>query len=112
QAADRRPASQSEVAGGADGAEAPHAHAGARAASLALQCAARTRCLLRAAEQLATSGSLSRCGAAPLVSDTTPAESTPTDLGAIQRVASTLPIAFDPHHSPARGFLGPRWVTF
>jgi hypothetical protein len=56
QAADRRPASQSEVAGGADGAEAPHAHAGARAASLALQCAARARCLLRAAEQLATRG--------------------------------------------------------
>jgi hypothetical protein len=28
------------------------------------------------------------------------------------RVAGTLPIAFDPHHSPARGFLGPRWVTF
>src|SRR5438552_7925177 len=33
-------------------------------------------------------------------------------MGAIQRVAGTLPIAFDPHHSPARGFLGPRWVTF
>src|SRR5437870_549771 len=56
QAADRRPASQSEVAGGADGAEAPHAHAGSIAASLALQCAARARCLLRAAEQLATLG--------------------------------------------------------
>src|SRR6266542_2925685 len=33
-------------------------------------------------------------------------------MGAIQCVAGTLPIAFDPHHSPARGFLGPRWVTF
>src|SRR5437870_8234874 len=33
-------------------------------------------------------------------------------MGAIQRVAGTLPIALDSHHSPARGFLGPRWVTF
>src|SRR3989442_5323129 len=57
-------------------------------------------------------GSLSRCGEAPLVPSAVPAESTPPDLGAIQRVAGTLPIAFDPHYSPARGFLGPRWVTF
>src|SRR5437899_1010495 len=42
----------------------------------------------------------------------TPAESTPTDMGAIQRVAGTLPLAFDPDYSPARGFLGPRRVTF
>ena len=68
--------------------------------------------LLRAAEQLATPGSLSRCGEAPLVPSAVPTESTPPDLGAIQRVAGTLPIAFDPHHSPARGFLGLRWVTF
>src|SRR6266446_502627 len=33
-------------------------------------------------------------------------------MGAIQRVAGTLPLAFDPDYSPARGFLGPRWVTF
>src|SRR6266542_3325332 len=33
-------------------------------------------------------------------------------MGAIQCAAGTLPIAFDPHHSPARGFLGPRWVAF
>src|SRR5437867_4456770 len=33
-------------------------------------------------------------------------------MGTIQRVAGTLPIALDSHHSPARGFLGPRWVTF
>src|SRR2546430_4281386 len=33
-------------------------------------------------------------------------------MGAIQRVAGTLPIALDSHHSPARSFLGPRWVTF
>src|SRR2546425_411765 len=32
-------------------------------------------------------------------------------MGAIQRVAGTLPLAFDPDYSPARGFLGPRWVT-
>ena len=50
--ADRRPADQSEAAVGAGGAEAPHAHAGARAASLAMQRAARARSLLRAAEQL------------------------------------------------------------
>src|SRR2546428_3401520 len=33
-------------------------------------------------------------------------------MGAIQRVAGTLPIALDSHHSPARGFLAPVWVTF
>src|SRR5438094_4809130 len=33
-------------------------------------------------------------------------------MGTIQRVAGTLPIALDSHHSPARGVLGPRWVTF
>jgi len=33
-------------------------------------------------------------------------------MGAIQRVAGTLPLAFDPDYSPARGFLGPRRVTF
>ena len=101
-----------KTAGGAGGAEAPHARAGAVTASLPLQCVARARCLLRAAEQLATPGSLSRRGEAPLVSSTVPAKPTPTDLGAIQRVAGTLPIAFDPYHSPARGFLGLRWVTF
>jgi hypothetical protein len=44
------PAGQSDVAGGAGGAEAPQAHAGSRAASLALQCTARARGLRRAAE--------------------------------------------------------------
>ena len=73
---------------------------------------ARARCLIRTAEQLATLGLFSRRGEAPLVPSAVPAESAPLDMGAIQRVAGTLPIAFDPYHSPARGVLGPRWVTF
>ena len=111
QAEHRVKASDSEAARGPDGDVAPHAHTGAGATWLAEQRVAGGRRLLRSAEQLAAAGELSPGDHAPLVSSASPAESTSPHVGAIQRVASSLPASSCPNHSLARGLSGERWVT-
>src|SRR5207245_9551846 len=107
----RGKARDSKAAQAPDGDLAPHAHTGAGATRLGEQRAAGARCLLRSVEQPTAAGQLSPGAHAPLVSSGSPVEPPSPNAGAVQRVASALPVFSCPNHSLARGLSGQRPST-